>query len=85
MFAPKSPKPEHIEKIQQADAAWARQLDVDERFSIYRGLFDLIANARQQTLPPAAREAGERMAWKEKLAARNRWIKAFPEYGRQQH
>jgi hypothetical protein len=84
MLVPQSPKPEHLLKIQQADAEWARGLDSDERFSIYRGLFDLIANVRNKTLPQAAREAGELLAWQEKLAARNRWIKVFPEYGRQQ-
>jgi hypothetical protein len=78
MFAPRHPQPEHVEKIHQADAAWARNMSVEERFSIYQSLFDFIANSRVggPEWGPA-----ERLAWNEKLAARMRWVKAFPEYG----
>ena len=60
----------------ESDAAWIRSLTLEERFSLYEGMFDLIWEARKG---PGDWERLDQWSWEQKLALRNRMVEAFKE------
>ena len=76
-FAPRQDWVRYREMTRANDEAWARSLSVEEKFAIYADLFNLLSAARQQLPENTEHERIERWQWKQKLAERERMLRAF--------
>jgi hypothetical protein len=72
--APKQDWAYYEEKSRAANAAWLRGLSTEQRLAIYCDMFRLIRESRDSS---ADWDALERWRWRQKLAARQREVKAY--------
>lgn len=78
-FAPQQNWNAYRQLTRPSDDAWLRGLSVDERYAIYRGLFNTLRQARQAqaTLSETDLARLENWHWRKKLAERDHFVKLF--------
>jgi hypothetical protein len=73
-FAPKHDWSAYEELTRAEHAEWLRGLSLQERFTLYSDMFNLISSTRDNR---ADHDRLERWHWQQKLAARMRQVEAF--------
>jgi hypothetical protein len=63
------------QRVRESDVAWLRSLTVQQRFSLYEDLFDILWTARRKMPGDWARL--DRCHWEEKVGLRRRMVEAF--------
>jgi hypothetical protein len=79
LSAPRQDWTKLAELSQASDAEWLRNLSLDDRYAIYRGLFNAVRSAGSED----SRRRVEEWAWRNKLELLRRQREAFQRLDRQ--